>query len=152
MSEPSCGWCLRAPNNVWLLLFALFMILINCGHWILKHQDPPGVDPVCRSPLPKIPRLDVRDLNPRGSFPKHKLLVNLDDLDNVANGGSYSPASCGRTPSTRSAILIPYRNRSENLRIFLGYMHPFLQRQDVEYKIYVISQVRSLKNILTLVH
>ena len=45
---------------------------------------------------------------------------------------------------SRTAIVIPYREREENLKSFLAWMHPFLQRQDIEYKIYMVSQVRIL--------
>ena len=39
------------------------------------------------------------------------------------------------------AIIIPYRNRSEHLKIFLRYMHPFLQRQQLYYRVFVVEQV-----------
>ena len=39
------------------------------------------------------------------------------------------------------AIIVPYRNRSEQLKIFLRHMHPFLQRQQLSYQIFIIEQV-----------
>ena len=39
------------------------------------------------------------------------------------------------------AILIAYRNRWEHLKIFLRYMHPLLQRQQLHYRIFIIEQV-----------
>ncbi len=60
----------------------------------------------------------------------------------IATGGYYDPRNCGASkPRTSLAIIVPYRERQENLPAFLGYMHPFLQRQGVEYKFYLISQV-----------
>ena len=41
----------------------------------------------------------------------------------------------------RTAVVVPFRRRMENLESFLAYMHPFLMKQAIEYKVYVISQV-----------
>ena len=38
------------------------------------------------------------------------------------------------------ALIIPYRNRSEQLSIFLRHMHPILKRQNLDYRIFVIEQ------------
>ena len=53
-------------------------------------------------------------------------------------GGQFSP-NC--TARHRVAILIPYRNRDRELRILLDHLHPILQRQSIDYGIYVIEQV-----------
>ena len=39
------------------------------------------------------------------------------------------------------AVIIPYRKRYEQLKIFLRHMHPFLQRQELLYRIIVVEQV-----------
>ncbi len=39
------------------------------------------------------------------------------------------------------AIIIPIRDREEHLRLLLAHMHPFLQKQQLNYGIYVIEQV-----------
>lgn len=57
----------------------------------------------------------------------------------LAPGGHWSPPHC--TAHHRVAILIPYRNREMQLRIFLNVMHPFLQKQQIDYRIYVIEPV-----------
>lgn len=54
-------------------------------------------------------------------------------------GGRFTPSHC--QPLNRVAIVIPYRNRDEHLRYFLEYMHKILQRQELEYQIFVINQV-----------
>ena len=36
---------------------------------------------------------------------------------------------------------MPYRDRDEHLRYFLNHLHPFLQRQRLDYKIYVVEQL-----------
>lgn len=57
---------------------------------------------------------------------------------NVSPGGHFAPSSC--FPRHRVAIVIPYRDRWEHLSILLYHLHPILQRQQLEYKIYVAEQ------------
>lgn len=56
----------------------------------------------------------------------------------VSNGGFYTPPDCKAIH--KIAIIIPFRNRDRHLDYFLQYMHPILQRQQAEYKIYVVNQ------------
>ena len=58
-------------------------------------------------------------------------------------GGHWSPSHC--TARFRVAIIIPYRNREMQLRIFLNVMHPFLQKQQLDYQIFLIEPVRRKK-------
>lgn len=58
----------------------------------------------------------------------------------VVRGGHYRPPDC--EARHRTAIIIPHRDREQHLRILLYYLHPFLQRQQIQYGIYVIHQVR----------
>ena len=62
-------------------------------------------------------------------------LANL----NIKPGGHWTPAEC--TARHRVAIIIPYRDRDMQLRIFLHFMHPFLQKQQLDYRIYLIEPV-----------
>ncbi|XP_068126949.1 beta-1,4-galactosyltransferase 3-like [Hyperolius riggenbachi] len=56
----------------------------------------------------------------------------------VKPGGYFSPRHCyGRY---RTAVIIPYRNRESHLRTLLYYLHPFLQRQQLHYAIFVVHQ------------
>lgn len=57
----------------------------------------------------------------------------------VREGGRYRPVTC--EPRSRTAVIIPHRNRETHLRHLLYYLHPFLQRQQLQYGIYVIHQV-----------
>ncbi|XP_078512835.1 beta-1,4-galactosyltransferase 4 [Lissotriton helveticus] len=52
--------------------------------------------------------------------------------------GRYHPNEC--RPLQRVAILIPHRSREKHLMYLLEHLHPFLQRQQLEYGIYVIHQ------------
>ncbi|KAL0171517.1 hypothetical protein M9458_031828, partial [Cirrhinus mrigala] len=58
----------------------------------------------------------------------------------VVRGGRYRPPNC--EARHRTAIIIPHRNREHHLKFLLYYLHPFLQRQQLSYGIYVIHQVR----------
>jgi len=62
-----------------------------------------------------------------------------DVVETPMLGGSWRPSNC--TPRHRIALIVPYRNREPHLTIFLSYMHPFLQRQMLDYTIYVVEQV-----------
>ncbi|XP_041670654.1 beta-1,4-galactosyltransferase 1-like [Cheilinus undulatus] len=52
-------------------------------------------------------------------------------------GTSHKNASPHRR---KVAIIIPFRNRHEHLKQWLFYLHPILQRQQVDYGVYVINQ------------
>ena len=63
-------------------------------------------------------------------------------------GGRYKPSEC--IARNRVAIVIPYRNREIHLKIFLNNIHTFLQRQQLDYSIFVVEMVRSLFTYLTI--
>ncbi|XP_034746845.1 beta-1,4-galactosyltransferase 4 [Etheostoma cragini] len=52
--------------------------------------------------------------------------------------GEYTPPDCTARQSV--AILIPHRSRERHLLYLLHHLHPFLQRQQLHYAIYVIQQ------------
>ncbi|KAM9691835.1 beta-1,4-galactosyltransferase 3 isoform 5-T7 [Dama dama] len=56
----------------------------------------------------------------------------------VGPGGRYRPAGC--EPRSRTAVIVPHRAREHHLRLLLYHLHPFLQRQQLAYGIYVIHQ------------
>jgi hypothetical protein len=51
-------------------------------------------------------------------------------------GGSSAPENC--MARQKVAIIVPYRDRKEHLDIFLYHLHPILQRQQLDYRIFVI--------------
>lgn len=57
--------------------------------------------------------------------------------------GRYHPEECKALQ--RVAILIPHRNREKHLMYLLEYLHPFLQRQQLDYGIYIIHQAGAKK-------
>lgn len=57
----------------------------------------------------------------------------------ITNGGKYVNKNCKTDQNV--AIIIPFRNRSEHLQIFLNYIHPYLVLQNaINYQIFVIEQ------------
>lgn len=60
-------------------------------------------------------------------------------------GGRFRPKNC--IARHKVAIIIPYRDREEHLKIFLQNMHPMLQRQQLDYGIYIIEEVQKLEFI-----
>lgn len=81
----------------------------------------------------------IKILKPPHKFDafSNKLLsypVNYTRLEN----GRWSPIDC--RPRHRVAIIIPYKNRLNNLNYFLTHMHPFMQKQKLEYQIFVVEQ------------
>ncbi|XP_030590584.1 beta-1,4-galactosyltransferase 3 isoform X2 [Archocentrus centrarchus] len=56
----------------------------------------------------------------------------------VLPGGRYRPPDC--EPRHHTAIVVPYRNRQSHLRALLYHLHPFLQRQQIHYSIYIVQQ------------
>ncbi|XP_059019984.1 beta-1,4-galactosyltransferase 4 isoform X1 [Mustela nigripes] len=57
--------------------------------------------------------------------------------------GRHHPEECKALQ--RVAILIPHRNREKHLMYLLEHLHPFLQRQQLDYGVYVIHQAGSKK-------
>ena len=57
----------------------------------------------------------------------------------VEPGGYWKPSGC--YSRDRIAIVIPFRDRQTHLNILLKYLHPLLQRQQIEYRIFVVEQV-----------
>jgi hypothetical protein len=60
----------------------------------------------------------------------------------VTAGGRYEPSEC--RSRHKIAVVVPVRNRSRHLAIFTRYMHPFLQRQQLDYTVIVVEQSREL--------
>ncbi|XP_009100815.1 beta-1,4-galactosyltransferase 3 isoform X2 [Serinus canaria] len=70
-------------------------------------------------------------------LPSERMIIKRNPF--VQSGGHYEPPHC--FPRYKSAILVAYRNQEKYLRHLLYYIHPFLQRQQLSYTIYLIQQV-----------
>ena len=63
----------------------------------------------------------------------------------LQNGGlSLAKDNHGCESTTNVAIIVPYRDRLVNLKGFLNNMHPFLTRQQINYRIYLIEPVQNV--------
>ncbi|XP_062368745.1 beta-1,4-galactosyltransferase 3-like [Cinclus cinclus] len=70
-------------------------------------------------------------------LPSERMIMERNPF--VQSGGHYRPPHC--FARYKSAILVAYRNQEKYLRHLLYYIHPFLQRQQLSYTIYLIQQV-----------
>ncbi|XP_060031405.1 beta-1,4-galactosyltransferase 3-like isoform X2 [Erinaceus europaeus] len=59
----------------------------------------------------------------------------------VEPGGHYRPPDCWTRHHT--AVVVPYSGQAQQLQQLLFHLHPFLQRQQLHYAIYVVSQVNN---------
>ncbi|XP_013179796.1 PREDICTED: beta-1,4-galactosyltransferase 2-like [Papilio xuthus] len=93
-----------------------------------------------KAPLPLCPEVPPG----LGPIEVNKTELYLDDIEKkipeVKLGGQYTPPNC--TARHKVAIIVPYRDRDQHLRIFVNYMHPFLMKQQLEYGIFIIEQYR----------
>lgn len=78
--------------------------------------------------------------------PQKEAPPTLEELERELDVAGFLPVADGQwRPShcrarDRVAIIIPYRDRAHHLNIFLKNIHPFLQRQLVDYGVFVIEQ------------
>jgi beta-1,4-galactosyltransferase 1 len=78
----------------------------------------------------------------------NKTVLNYDQIENelrnrsILTGGRWYPKEC--IALYRVAIIVPYRNRENNLKIFLRHIHPFLAKQQLDYGIYVVEPQESI--------
>ena len=54
--------------------------------------------------------------------------------------GHYEPFNC--TAIQKVASIVPYRNREKPLQIFMNNVIPRIYRQQLEFGIYIVEQVR----------
>lgn len=73
------------------------------------------------------------------SFEPSLTLKDVEMENSGVTGGEYKPPDCIARQSV--AILIPHRSREKHLLYLMHHLHPFLQRQQIHYAIYVIQQV-----------
>uniref|UniRef100_A0A0A9Z9N9 Beta-1,4-N-acetylgalactosaminyltransferase n=2 Tax=Lygus hesperus TaxID=30085 RepID=A0A0A9Z9N9_LYGHE len=91
-------------------------------------------------PLPLCPLVPPNLVGVLGAYKEGGLLSDLENQigKGLLPGGQWRPSHC--KARDRVAIIIPYRDRTEHLSKFLANMHPFLQRQLLDYGIFVIEQ------------
>ena len=126
-------------KNIWLLSLCLFGII-----WFLFVIEFSRINDE-----ENVKRLEVKNLtcpifvnmstdyhSYRISISNEKLEIDLANM-NIKPGGKWSPVGC--TPPYKLAIIIPYKNRLENLNILLRNLHPFLIDQNAYYGVYLLE-------------
>uniref|UniRef100_A0A0N4ZU85 Glyco_transf_7N domain-containing protein n=1 Tax=Parastrongyloides trichosuri TaxID=131310 RepID=A0A0N4ZU85_PARTI len=67
--------------------------------------------------------------------PSFKIIEKL--YPNIEPGGHFYPKHC--KSEQKVAIIVPYKNRQAQLRIFLHNIHSTLQRQHIEYVLFIVE-------------
>ncbi|XP_065196896.1 beta-1,4-galactosyltransferase 4-like [Sycon ciliatum] len=71
---------------------------------------------------------------------------NSNNSTGSSGGGrSDSDGTNAVTGKSRVAILVPYRNRGEQLATFIPAIYRFLSRQDIEFEIFIVNQLGTAK-------
>ncbi|XP_017866176.1 PREDICTED: beta-1,4-N-acetylgalactosaminyltransferase bre-4 [Drosophila arizonae] len=85
------------------------------------------------------------DPDPRdgGPITPNTTLESLDVIEAelgplLRPGGAYQPTDC--TAQHHVAIVVPFRDRYAHLSVFLRNIHPFLMKQRIAYRIFIIEQ------------
>ena len=111
------GLVLLATTLVLTIPSLLLLLLHSCT--VTRIFSPPSF---CPSPVVSSTKAsDTTHLD-------EPLDLTAEDLtwaNKLPSGGSFSPSGC--LPTTRVAILLPFRDREAHLATFLRKMHPFLQ-------------------------
>lgn len=91
---------------------------------------------------------------PDGREKLNRTVFDLEDLNQVftfMKDGHYKPTNC--TPKQSVAIIVPYRDREPQMKIFLNNVIPRIYRQQLEFGIYIVEQVSiSILNTLLVLY
>jgi beta-1,4-galactosyltransferase 1 len=68
---------------------------------------------------------------------------NSIDFSSMRMGGLWKPTSC--VARQRLAVIILYRDRENHPNVLLNVLHLVLQRQLLDYAIFVMEQVNGVK-------
>ncbi|XP_078492279.1 beta-1,4-galactosyltransferase 4-like [Ciona intestinalis] len=107
-------------------------------------KKPEVVDPnACPlvSPLTKGDiKIDLLPSNKKDKWPpsEDELIKLMPQLSNNVGNIYKGPPKCNCRSKT--AVIVPYRARTEHLKFFLFYTHQMLQRQQLCYVIFVVTQ------------
>lgn len=74
--------------------------------------------------------------------------VTDQPLKHEGNVITEKPSSATVSHGHKIAILVPFRDRFEELLEFVPYMHNFLNKQGTAHQIYVINQVDNYRYVL----
>ncbi|XP_053965175.1 beta-1,4-N-acetylgalactosaminyltransferase bre-4 [Anastrepha ludens] len=100
----------------------------------IKRHNPASLNKRCKEPI-----YDDND----GPITPNTTLESLDIVESELScllkpGGSFEPHDC--IPKDYVAIVVPFRDRYAHLAVFLRNIHPFLMKQNIAYRIFLIEQ------------
>uniref|UniRef100_A0A8D0FZB6 Beta-1,4-galactosyltransferase n=1 Tax=Strix occidentalis caurina TaxID=311401 RepID=A0A8D0FZB6_STROC len=131
-----------------LVTLCLMVLWATFSYFVDSRQEVSKAKSVVKD-FRKVTSLeDTSCVSPTGGASKltFKASLTLEEVQKenpqVAKG-RYHPTECSALQHV--AILIPHRNREKHLLYLLEHLHPFLQRQQLDYGIYVIHQAGSTK-------
>ncbi|XP_036186492.1 beta-1,4-galactosyltransferase 1 isoform X3 [Myotis myotis] len=107
---------------------------------LASNRTSAPASPITARPLPACPEESPLLVGPmliEFNVPVDLTLLAKQNPE-VKVGGRFAPKDC--ISPHKVAIIIPFRNRQEHLKYWLYYLHPILQRQQLDYGIYVINQ------------
>ena len=89
--------------------------------------------------------MNFRDFVADTKMPLNLTKMNYEGLKQawghvMQQGGHYAPSTC--QSRERTAIIIPYRDRQANLHVLLNNLIPFLIRQQADFTVFLVEQVR----------
>uniref|UniRef100_A0A1I8BYK8 Beta-1,4-N-acetylgalactosaminyltransferase n=1 Tax=Meloidogyne hapla TaxID=6305 RepID=A0A1I8BYK8_MELHA len=93
-----------------------------------------------------LPLCPEKPPNLKGKIDVDMRSIKIEEIEaeykDLMPGGHWRPKEC--KSRQKVAIVVPYRNREPHLRTFLHNMHRFLQKQQLDYAIFVVEQVGDL--------
>ena len=122
--------------------YRLALNYANISNTVNKSEDLVGLQRCPSVPPGLIGRINISQTVPEWfnatlSHVSHNSVFDAH-FSKLINGGEWRPPNC--TARHRVAVIIPYKNRFDQLNSFLFHMHPFLQRQELDYQIFVVEQ------------
>ncbi|XP_014252790.1 beta-1,4-N-acetylgalactosaminyltransferase bre-4-like [Cimex lectularius] len=108
----------------------------NLTAWIFSQITPVN----SAQPIELCPLVPPNLVGVLGAFKDGGSLSDVESRigDTLLPGGQWRPSGC--KARDKVAIIVPYRDRVEQLSVFLANMHPYLQRQLIDYGIFIIEQ------------
>ena len=77
-------------------------------------------------------------------FYEHEIYIREQRIERMeSEAATYGSTTATKTPEHRLAVLVPFRDRHEELQEFVPHIHQFLTRQNVHHDIWIINQADS---------
>ncbi|CAG5121323.1 unnamed protein product [Candidula unifasciata] len=131
--------CIQLAILIYLSLIA-FAVFNYCNHCAVtlpsslvdKSKMGTAAQNLCEL---NFQELGVQDVN-KYDEPTEEEIIAANPQ--VHKGGAWAPSDCQSWQKV--AIIVPYRNRLQPLRLLLRRLHPMLQRQKLDYRIFIVEQ------------